>query len=148
MRHSIFRSSWIVLLLTVTLAIPQGALVRAQARPATPTTPAAPSTPTTPPKATTPATPAKAPATPARPTTAAQTATPPAGTNADAQVVYTRRDVPAAYLGISFGETVERMGDSQKQSIKVQEISKDSPAEKAGMKVGDEILRVNGMAAL
>jgi membrane-associated protease RseP (regulator of RpoE activity) len=66
--------------------------------------------------------------------------------NADAQVVY-RRSAPTAYLGISFGEIVERTADSKKESIKVQEISKDSPAEKAGMKVGDEILRVNGMAA-
>lgn len=68
-------------------------------------------------------------------------------TQADAQVVYSRRSAPTAYLGIGFGETVERTGGTQKESIKVQEVSKDSPAEKAGLKIGDEILRVNGMAA-
>jgi membrane-associated protease RseP (regulator of RpoE activity) len=66
---------------------------------------------------------------------------------ADAQVVYSRRSAPAAYLGIGFGETVERSGDTQKETIRVQSVSKDSPAEKAGMKVGDQILRVNGLAA-
>lgn len=66
---------------------------------------------------------------------------------ADAQVVYSRRTGPSAYLGISFGETYEKSGDTQKESIKVQAVSKDSPAEKAGVKAGDEILRVNGLAA-
>ncbi|MGQ0560899.1 MAG: PDZ domain-containing protein [Gemmatimonadota bacterium] len=70
-----------------------------------------------------------------------------ASTSAPAQVVYTKRTAPAAYLGIRFDEKVEPEGDTQRESITVRNVSKDSPAQKAGMRAGDEILRVNGMAA-
>lgn len=55
------------------------------------------------------------------------------------------RRVPG-YLGIRFEETVRR-GDVNSDRIVVREVSKDSPADKAGLKVEDEIVRINGLAA-
>lgn len=65
---------------------------------------------------------------------------------ATAQVVI-RRSGPVGYLGISFGEQVTSDGSTRVEKIHVREVSKDSPAEQAGVKANDEILRVNGMVA-
>ena len=74
MRRKCFRSSWLACLLSVWLAVPQSALVTAQAQPAAPAKPAAQTPSSTP--ATKPPAPAKAPA-------KAVATTPPPGTNAD-----------------------------------------------------------------
>ena len=65
---------------------------------------------------------------------------------AEAQVVYTRKSVnPAGYLGIRYEEEVVRNGTNTSERIVVREVSKDSPAEEAGIKAGDELIRVNGL---
>lgn len=66
--------------------------------------------------------------------------------DASAQVAF-RRSGPVGYLGISFGEQVTSDGSKHVEKILVREVSKDSPADKAGVKADDEILRVNGMVA-
>lgn len=66
---------------------------------------------------------------------------------ADAQVFSTRKGGPSGYLGINFGETVKRNGNGSREQIKVNGVMNGSPAQKAGVKTGDEILRVNGMVA-
>src|SRR6187401_1408286 len=75
MRYKMFRSSWVVCVLSLAIALPHSAFVGAQAQPAgqTKAAPAAPAKPTTP------ATPAAKPATPA----AKPAANPPPGTSAD-----------------------------------------------------------------
>lgn len=50
----------------------------------------------------------------------------------------------AGYLGLRFEEVAER-DDQTGDRIMVRDVSRDSPAEKAGVQVGDEILRVNGL---
>lgn len=69
-----------------------------------------------------------------------------AASAASAQVIYTRKTVQGAgYLGIRYDETIERSGNQTRERILVREISKDSPADKAGVETGDEILRINGL---
>lgn len=64
----------------------------------------------------------------------------------NAQIVYTRKSVnPAGYLGIRYEAEVQRIGEKTTERIVVREVSKDSPAEKAGLKGGDEIVRINGL---
>ena len=55
-----------------------------------------------------------------------------------------RRATPG-YLGIRFEEIVTRGDGDNSDRIVVREVSKESPAEKAGIKVEDEIVRINGM---
>ena len=50
---------------------------------------------------------------------------------------------PSGYLGISFGGEVDEHGER----VVVREVSKGSPAEKAGIKSGDEVQRINGLSA-
>jgi membrane-associated protease RseP (regulator of RpoE activity) len=53
------------------------------------------------------------------------------------------------YIGVSFrGETFTMVGpgSSTNSQVVVRDVSKGSPAEKAGLKAGDEILRINGMS--
>lgn len=50
------------------------------------------------------------------------------------------------YLGIRYEEVVTR-GDENTERVIVREISAKSPAEKAGLKAGDEILRINDLNA-
>ena len=64
----------------------------------------------------------------------------------NAQVIVTRGG-PAGYLGIRFDEIVTRGDAGNTDRIVVREVSKDSPAEKGGIKVDDEIVRINGMVA-
>lgn len=71
-----------------------------------------------------------------------------AASTASAQIVYTRKSVnPAGYLGIRFEESIQRTGERSTERIIVREVSKDSPAEKAGIQAGDELLRINGLMA-
>ena len=66
---------------------------------------------------------------------------------ASAQRIEIRRagSEPSGYLGIRFNETFER-GQNNVDHVIVREVSKDSPAEKAGLKTGDEITRINGLS--
>lgn len=73
-----------------------------------------------------------------------------ATTQLDAQTAIYRRssNEKAGYLGFRFTETTS-MGSNQARvdKIIVGDVLKDSPAEKAGLKAGDEIMRVNGLVA-
>ena len=71
-----------------------------------------------------------------------------AASTASAQIVYTRKSVnPSGYLGIRFEEIVQRNGERSTERIMVREVSKDSPAAKAGIQAGDELIRINGLVA-
>lgn len=69
-------------------------------------------------------------------------------TSASAQ--QTKSTAPrAGYIGVSFvGETVRMLGapDEERAQVIVRGVSKGSPAEKAGLQAGDEIIRINGMS--
>src|SRR5215216_7085021 len=52
-----------------------------------------------------------------------------------------KRSAQPGYIGIRYDYRVFDEG------VKVGEVSKNSPAEKAGIKPGDEILRINGLSA-
>lgn len=55
---------------------------------------------------------------------------------------------PAGYLGIYSGESIVNInGTVREQTVTVNDVYKSSPADKAGVKAGDEILRINGMDA-
>ena len=66
-------------------------------------------------------------------------------TTGDAQIIR-RGSSPTGYLGIRFDEIVTRGDGGNSDRIVVREVSKDSPAEKAGIKVEDEIMRINGLS--
>src|SRR6478735_2836190 len=84
MRRKCFRSSWLACLLSAWMAVPQSALIRAQAQPAAPAKPAAQTPPTSTTKGQTPpASTTKAPAAPAKAPAKAAAGVPPVGTNAD-----------------------------------------------------------------
>ena len=61
--------------------------------------------------------------------------------NAQNRVMYFN-DGNSGYLGLRFVEPA-----AANSKVIVREVSKDSPAEKAGLKAGDEIVRVNGLSA-
>jgi membrane-associated protease RseP (regulator of RpoE activity) len=61
-----------------------------------------------------------------------------------AQVIVRGSGSPG-YLGIRFEEIVTRGDGANSDRIVVREVSKNSPAEKAGIKVEDEIVRINGL---
>lgn len=65
------------------------------------------------------------------------------GGRADAQ--QTKRPT-SGYLGFAFREELT-LPSGEGSKLVIGEVSKDSPAEKAGVKAGDEILRINGLAA-
>lgn len=71
----------------------------------------------------------------------------PIANSADAQVVFARKSGPQGYMGIRYDEEYEQRNDQSMQRVIVRDVSKDSPAEKAGIKAGDEIIRINGLAA-
>ncbi|HEX6559886.1 MAG TPA: PDZ domain-containing protein, partial [Longimicrobiales bacterium] len=54
------------------------------------------------------------------------------------------KNVRSGYLGLRFEEVMER-GDQTGDHVIVREVSRESPAEKAGVQSGDEIVRVNGL---
>lgn len=66
--------------------------------------------------------------------------------SADAQIVYSKKSGPSGYLGLSFREEASTESKTT-ETIRVGQVSKDSPADKAGVKAGDEIVRINGMVA-
>ena len=68
-----------------------------------------------------------------------------AATAGQAQVIR-RGASPTGYLGIRFDEIVTRGDGGNSDRIIVREVSKDSPAEKAGVKTDDEIVRINGLS--
>lgn len=52
------------------------------------------------------------------------------------------------YLGIRYNEVLQEDNAGKSEAhVTVGEVSKDSPAEKAGIKAGDEIIRINGLTA-
>lgn len=57
--------------------------------------------------------------------------------------------VRPGYIGIRYDDHFEVFvpGNRSDGKVIVKAVSKDSPAEKAGLKVGDEILRINGLSA-
>ncbi|HUP88895.1 MAG TPA: PDZ domain-containing protein [Longimicrobiales bacterium] len=69
-----------------------------------------------------------------------------ASANAQVRTVYIGRE-KGGYLGIRFRETTTIDNESRTDRVMIAEVSKDSPAEKAGLKSGDEVLRVNGLVA-
>jgi membrane-associated protease RseP (regulator of RpoE activity) len=62
------------------------------------------------------------------------------------------RKAPASapgYIGIRFEEQAiitPGAAEKNKSSVIVRDVSKDSPAERAGLRAGDEIVRINGMS--
>jgi membrane-associated protease RseP (regulator of RpoE activity) len=55
----------------------------------------------------------------------------------------------AGYIGVSFrGQSFYVVGPGSENTaeVVVREVSKGSPAEKAGLKAGDEVIRINGMS--
>ena len=66
--------------------------------------------------------------------------------NANAQVWVGRTN--SGYLGIRFDDTMSFNNGESKATLTVREVMKDSPAEKAGVKAGDEVLRINGLRPL
>ena len=67
---------------------------------------------------------------------------------ASAQETRATRPHPG-YIGIRYDDHYEVIMPANRRSDKViiKDVSKDSPAEKAGLKAGDEILRINGLSA-
>lgn len=73
-------------------------------------------------------------------------ATTAAASAVNAQAIYMRKSVnPAGYLGIRYEEEVQRTADKTTERIIVREVSENSPAEKAGIEAGDELVRINGL---
>ena len=66
------------------------------------------------------------------------------GASAGQAQVIRRGPTPTGYLGIRFDEIVTRGDGGNSDRIIVREVSKDSPAEKAGIEIGDVILSWNG----
>lgn len=62
----------------------------------------------------------------------------------DAAAQHARKQT--GYLGIFSGEIIER-GSRDQATVTVQDVYNSSPADKAGIKAGDQILRINGMEA-
>ena len=52
-----------------------------------------------------------------------------------------------AYLGIQYKEEREVSDGHTSGTVTIAAVSKDSPAEKAGLRAGDEIVRINGLTA-
>lgn len=55
--------------------------------------------------------------------------------------------VKSGYIGIRFQDERFVSGATSNMRVLVQDVSKDSPAAKAGIRAGDEILRINGLSA-
>lgn len=69
------------------------------------------------------------------------------GAQAEAQKTTVTTRVHSGYLGIRYDEDrIIVNGQENPAKVIVKEVSKDSPAEKAGIRAGDEILRINGLA--
>ncbi|MGQ0813844.1 MAG: PDZ domain-containing protein [Gemmatimonadota bacterium] len=67
-------------------------------------------------------------------------------TRKQGRIVFERDKAPSAYLGLSLNTfQQDSNGTKLKQSVTVHSVAKNSPAEKAGVKVGDEIISTNGM---
>jgi membrane-associated protease RseP (regulator of RpoE activity) len=66
---------------------------------------------------------------------------------ASAQEVYVRTVSPnSGYIGIRFDGMRVFNDDERSERVVIREISKGSPAEKAGLRAGDEIIRINGLS--
>jgi membrane-associated protease RseP (regulator of RpoE activity) len=64
----------------------------------------------------------------------------------DAQV-FTARIAPRGWLGISYDEVIQQNGGQRTSTVTITQVMKDSPAEKAGVQVGDTVVRVNDLRA-
>jgi C-terminal processing protease CtpA/Prc len=73
----------------------------------------------------------------------------PLAAGAEAQVIITREsDTPRGWLGIARESSViVQSGGAITQEVRIVEVVKDSPAEAAGLRAGDEVLRINGAEA-
>lgn len=69
--------------------------------------------------------------------------------DAAAQQISKRTATPG-YIGIRYEETSQIFSSAPEKNtgtIVIREVSKESPAEKVGLRAGDEILRINGLSA-
>ena len=70
-----------------------------------------------------------------------------ASANASAQEVFIRTTSEhAGYIGIRYDQTEMFPARDRSDRVVIREVSKGSPAEKAGLRAGDEILRINGLS--
>lgn len=66
---------------------------------------------------------------------------------AAAQEAIIRTSLQSGYLGIRYDDTQIWRGGDNSGKVVIREVSKGSPAEKVGLRAGDEILRINGLSA-
>lgn len=67
-----------------------------------------------------------------------------AGLAATANAQVWERHINPGYLGIRFDNSMTVTNGTTTSTITVREVMKDSPAEKAGMKAGDVVIRIDG----
>jgi membrane-associated protease RseP (regulator of RpoE activity) len=66
---------------------------------------------------------------------------------ASAQEIYVKTVSPnSGYIGIRFDGMRVFSDEERSERVIIREVSKDSPAEKAGLRAGDEVIRINGLS--
>src|SRR3712207_2539263 len=69
-----------------------------------------------------------------------------AATTASAQTIY-RSAQASGYIGLRFDDVTQATSGKTTSRVVIRDVSDDSPASKAGLRAGDEIVRINGLAA-